>query len=91
MYLISACALARFYYGGNLHFNLELEPALNRIKLNDTLTWFSDPPQRPVSEEGAESHELVQSIALTLPEISCKGKHWLPKFQLLPSFSTKSP
>lgn len=25
-----------------MHFNLELEPALNRIKLRDTLTWFSD-------------------------------------------------
>lgn len=43
MYLISACTLACFYYRGNLHFNLELEPVLNRIKLRDTLTWFSDP------------------------------------------------
>lgn len=40
MYLISACTLLRFYYRGNLHFNLELEPLLNRIKLKDMLTWF---------------------------------------------------
>lgn len=45
MVFISACALARFYYGGNLHFNLELEPVLNRIKLTDTLTRFPDPHQ----------------------------------------------
>lgn len=42
MYLIFAFTLVRFYYGGNLHFNLELEPVRNRITLRDTLTLFSD-------------------------------------------------
>lgn len=45
MVFISACVLARFYYGGNLHFNVELEPVLNRIKPTDTSTRFPDPYQ----------------------------------------------
>lgn len=44
MYFIAACTLAYFYYRGNLHFNLELEPVLNRITVRDTLTcFFLDP------------------------------------------------
>lgn len=52
MVFISAWALARFYYGGNLHFNLELEPVVNRIKPPDTLTWFPDPHQAGPLQEG---------------------------------------
>lgn len=52
MVFISACVLARFYYGGNLHFNLELEPVLNRIKPTDTLTWFPDPHQAGPVQKG---------------------------------------
>lgn len=48
------------------------------------------PPPGRARTEGATSLQMQRGGRLTPAEISFEGKHWLLKFQLLPSFSAYS-